>query len=512
MENIEAPEPYETPNFLMKLIQSKKYELKYKDDIYSLLVERYSDENIYFKLRKLNNLSLYHYMNKCNYDDIIKIFLLQREYYDDLTKIFQFFDLAMTKNKIELEFNKDKNAMELKLKKVLDFDEIECKLELNQKKIEKDEMFTILIDEISELKIKKDENKYNNIINELINKNKEYENKIKFLEDKIKILEDEIKKFKEQKNKVVNEIMKSKAQNKESYKEENMIIYLKDDRILAYNEKHGLFSLKLNPDNLDKVPEKSKFVNLGQSVLLTGGKTKDKKNLSKKCYLIGLIENDLSNNINYSINVSQYGDFKEGRERHNLIYLPNKNFVFACGGFYCKSCEYTNVYNGNWELLKPMNKSRGNASMAYVNERFIYIMGGFELNQNLNGNYLNDIEIFDVNNFDIGWKIINFANPNGYYLGLTALGVIPLSKSLFLLCGGYDGKEYKDNVYKVDCNNPNSPLVEKIKVLQNYTIFTHNMFYKIGKNYFNFDFLGQMYEFDHENWKFDIHEINKRGN
>ena len=36
MENIEVPEPYETPNFLMKLIQSKKYELKYKDDIYSL--------------------------------------------------------------------------------------------------------------------------------------------------------------------------------------------------------------------------------------------------------------------------------------------------------------------------------------------------------------------------------------------------------------------------------------------------------------------------------------------
>jgi len=76
MENIEELVQYETPGFLLQLLESKKYELKYKDDIYSLLVERFSDENIYFKLRKSNNLSLYHYMNKYNYDEIVKHFLL----------------------------------------------------------------------------------------------------------------------------------------------------------------------------------------------------------------------------------------------------------------------------------------------------------------------------------------------------------------------------------------------------------------------------------------------------
>ena len=143
MENIEAPEPYETPSYFVKLIESKKYELKYEDDPYTLLVERYSDENIYFKLRKSNNLSLFHFMNKCDYNDITKRFLLQKEYYEDMSKVFQFFDLALTKNKIKLEFNKIKNTMELKLNKVLDFDEVECKLELNQKKLEKDKIFII---------------------------------------------------------------------------------------------------------------------------------------------------------------------------------------------------------------------------------------------------------------------------------------------------------------------------------------------------------------------------------
>ena len=37
----------------------------------------------------------------------------------------------------------------------------------------------------------------------------------------------------------------------------------------------------------------------------------------------------------------------------------------------------------------------------------------------------------------------NFSNQNTYNLGLTALGVIPISSNSFIICGGYDGKEYK---------------------------------------------------------------------
>ena len=100
--------------------------------------------------------------------------------------------------------------------------------------------------------------------------------------------------------------------------------------------------------------DKFNFVNLCQSALLTGGMTKKNKILNK-CYLTGLIESHSSNNANYSISVTPYGNFKETRKRHNLIYLPNKNFVFACGGFYYKSCQYTDIYRGNWELLKPIS-------------------------------------------------------------------------------------------------------------------------------------------------------------
>ena len=53
-----------------ELIESKKYELKYKEDIYSLLIERYSDDYIQFELRKSNSISLYHYITKYKFNDI----------------------------------------------------------------------------------------------------------------------------------------------------------------------------------------------------------------------------------------------------------------------------------------------------------------------------------------------------------------------------------------------------------------------------------------------------------
>ena len=90
--------------------------------------------------------------------------------------LFQFFDSAVKNEKIKLEYNNyDKNRMELILKKEKDVNEKECKLELNKNKIENDEMFNILINEINEIKNNKKENK-DNIINESIIKNKEFEN------------------------------------------------------------------------------------------------------------------------------------------------------------------------------------------------------------------------------------------------------------------------------------------------------------------------------------------------
>ena len=135
MEDAEEVIQGETEGCTPELLDSKRYELKYKEDIYSLLIERHSGDNIQFELRKSSNISMYNYINKYKYKDMTKILSLQNEYQQDSSKVFQFFDSAVKNEKIQLVYNNyNKNIMELILKKEKDVNEVEGKLELNKKK------------------------------------------------------------------------------------------------------------------------------------------------------------------------------------------------------------------------------------------------------------------------------------------------------------------------------------------------------------------------------------------
>ena len=156
-------------------------------------------------------------------------------------------------------------------------------------------------------------------------------------------------------------------------------------------------------------------------------------------------------------------------------------------------------------MISPLQKARGNAAMAYINERYIYILGGFELSkENIKGTYLNDIEYFDITNFEKGWTTINYVNNKDYNMSLTALGVIPIYKNCFLICGGYDGEDYKNNVYKINCINHEYPLIEETVPLDNKNIFIHNLFCKNKNFYYNYSFYGEIISFDWQNWKFKV--------
>ena len=114
--------------------------------------------------------------------------------------------------------------------------------------------------------------------------------------------------------------------------------------------------------------------------------------------------------------------------------------------------------------------------MAYINERYIYIFCGSDLEgEKSKVDYLNDLEYFDINNFENGWTIINFKNENIYNLSMGAFGVIPVSENEFLICGGYDGKNWKNNTYRINCSDYKNPIIEEISVLNN-AIFIHNLF------------------------------------
>lgn len=383
------------------------------------------------------------------------------------------------------------------------------------------------------LKMDEDISVFNEEMNLKFNKINEEKNemslKIEKLKQENKSIKDELKAVNEKLNKSVND--KANHDNKNilnknifNYSLEfskynyDLLIYPveKKNEILIYDKKNSFYKKVLKPENFKckkkfkSFPFRSKFVNLGKSLLLTGGN--ENENKLNKCYLITAFGSKPENKIEkYEININSYGNLKEKRERHSIIYLPSKNYVFICSGFSTKTCEYTDLSKGVWEEIKPLNNERVDASMAFINERYIYIFCGSLLeNENAQSDYLNDMEYFDINNFDKGWTNVKFMNDKKYNLSFGAIGVLPVDKNIFLILGGCCGIKYNNRTYKVDCKDYEHPTIEDINInINKSSIFKHNLFCKIGEFYFNFNFKEQIFRFDYKNSNIGIFDQNQ---
>ena len=223
-----APTPFIPEKPKVKLIDSKNYELNIREVYYSLLIELYSDQKVCFKIKELNNLSLYHYFKEFKYDDILNILLLHKNQYEDVSKIFHFIDKVITNKKVNLEYNKDNNTMKLKIKRVSDFDEFESEIILSGIKLSYDELFGLILEEINinknyrkemekEKEKEKEKDKKDNLHKEMIEqkkkKIKENEEYIKNIEAKIINLENTINNIKNDVNEKISSNIKSMDNN-----------------------------------------------------------------------------------------------------------------------------------------------------------------------------------------------------------------------------------------------------------------------------------------------------------
>ena len=189
----------------VKIKKAKKYELISEQDIYYLLIELYLDNSIHFTLRKAKNICIYQYDNKFNYDELIKLFLLEKEKNNKVDDVLNFIDLSLENKRYHLNHIEEKNTVILEIKKE-NLDEKQYEIELNIKKIPQEEIIGLLIEEINDLKNNTKENiKCCNKINELNEIIKENEIRIKNLEDKIKSLDEENNKFKQNKAQILKE-------------------------------------------------------------------------------------------------------------------------------------------------------------------------------------------------------------------------------------------------------------------------------------------------------------------
>ena len=188
MDFLEPATPIQINKESKKIIESVQHELNCNNNIYLLTIEMYSNEKINFNIRQINNISLYTYNKEYEYEKLINILLLHKNYYDNISKVYHFLCTALSKNKICLV--QENNKIQIQLKKTQEFDEINCIINLDEEKKTNEEMFNILSNEIKELKSNNNNNK--DIINNLIKKNNELEYKLNLIIEQNKIDKQEL--------------------------------------------------------------------------------------------------------------------------------------------------------------------------------------------------------------------------------------------------------------------------------------------------------------------------------
>lgn len=172
-----------------------------------------------------------------------------------------------------------------------------------------------------------------------------------------------------------------------------------------------------------------KWTNVGNSLIVTGGCKKMQVNTS---FLLHINEKN-------EIEVENLPNMFDSRDRHNLVYLPDKNSVLACGGILKFSSEILDLKLRKWNKTPPLNNARANSTSLYYNNRYVYLIGGmYILLGEKRFSKLDSIEMLDVSK--IGSSYVNVEISN-YYLELKSLmGVFKVKEDKFLLFGGFDDK------------------------------------------------------------------------
>ena len=160
-----------------------KYELTLNNDIYTLLIETLSKENILFNLRQTNFISYTYYSKKYKYNDLLKLLNLSDKNYGNINSILELFDTSILNKKVKIDFDKYNKNIILYIKIKEDSEEKEKYIYLEKGSMSIKEMQGIIIDEINEIKNNKKINNMNNDNEgDMIQK---YENKIKEIDKQI---------------------------------------------------------------------------------------------------------------------------------------------------------------------------------------------------------------------------------------------------------------------------------------------------------------------------------------
>ena len=212
-------------------------------------------------------------------------------------------------------------------------------------------------------------------------------------------------------------------------------------------------------NNSDNFPHDcSRLININNEAYVFGGRNSDNFNDIGKtlCYRISYINNNKNGGIG-EIKLSYIKNTNYKHHSHSVLYSKLYNTIFVLSGHNQNKCEYGKINEkgeiDKWEEMNSLKKARENPIYFLLNEKFIYLVGGYFDNvQN------NSYDIFDISTiYEKGiplWKQIIFItnDSNKYLFEIKGPGIVESNNNIYVL-GGYNKEIFEFMAWKISFNN-----------------------------------------------------------
>ena len=242
--------------------------------------------------------------------------------------------------------------------------------------------------------------------------------------------------------------------NTHSYSDEKRNLILAE---LLNDNQINLLKLSIVGDNFQNINDYHKsfpfqncrIININNAAYIIGGKLNDdisKLNYNNElgvtnCYK--LIYNKDKKEIKiYTLPSTIYQ-----HQSHSLLYLQKYNTIVLLSGYKQKHCEYLNLQNNGienkWKHIYPLRKVRENAISLLFNDKYIFIIGGNDLNGNINQDYeVLNYDLFINMKYLSYWKKFSFTNNNYKIFEQKGSGVLYYNNDIFIVGGFNSNKEF----------------------------------------------------------------------
>ena len=218
----------------------------------------------------------------------------------------------------------------------------------------------------------------------------------------------------------------------------------------------------------------SRLININNKAFIIGGISYFENNNCGNKFVFRL---DYINNKNKRIGNINCLPLKETlfpHQSHHLIYSDLYNFIFVISGKEQKKCEYGIMDKekkeiNEWKEIGSVNKPRENAICFLFNEKYIFLFG--DKNDNNNFSYYKyEYEVFNISlismNKLIHWKTYQFISTkdNKSIFHIKISGIIEEDNNIYIL-GGYSYGLGNNLNYKISFINDENELENDYKII-----------------------------------------------